>query len=65
MKRFFLGIIVIAIIAIALLWWRENRTYDGPVQTVKANAEQITRGYYLTKAGHDILRQMMEEKPNA
>ncbi len=50
MKRFFLGIIVIAIIAIALLWWRENRTYDGPVQTVKANAEQITRGYYLTKA---------------
>lgn len=50
MKRFFLGIIVIAIIAIALLWWRENRIYDGPVQTVKANAEQITRGYYLTKA---------------
>lgn len=39
-----------AIVVIALLWWRENRRYDGPVQQVTAGAEQIARGRYLAQA---------------
>lgn len=38
------------IIVIAVLWWRENRRYDGPVQQVTASTEQVARGRYLAQA---------------
>ena len=41
---------LIAAIVIAVLWWRENRSYDGPDQQVTASSEQIARGRYLTQA---------------
>lgn len=50
MKRFFIGLMVLILVVVAILWWRENRTYDGPVQTVKVSNEQIERGRYLSKA---------------
>ncbi|ALX96711.1 MULTISPECIES: c-type cytochrome [Serratia] len=49
-KRLALLIVLIAAIVIAVLWWRENRSYDGPVQQVTASSEQIARGRYLTQA---------------
>ncbi|PWI79166.1 cytochrome C oxidase Cbb3 [Enterobacter sp. CGMCC 5087] len=49
-KRLLSGLIVIIAIVIAVLWWRENRTWDGPVQKVTASAEQIEQGKYLTRA---------------
>ncbi|ERK12018.1 putative diheme cytochrome c-553 [Serratia fonticola AU-P3(3)] len=49
-KRLAVLIVLIAAIVIAVLWWRENRTYDGPVQQVTASSEQIARGRYLTQA---------------
>ncbi|MFZ1873641.1 MAG: cytochrome c [Chania sp.] len=49
-KRFALWIVLIAAVVIAVLWWRENRRYDGPVQQVTASSEQIARGRYLTQA---------------
>jgi len=49
-KRLALLIVLVAIVVIALLWWRENRRYDGPVQQVTANAEQLARGRYLVQA---------------
>lgn len=49
-KRLALLIVLIAAIVIAVLWWRENRSYDGPVQQVIASSEQIARGRYLTQA---------------
>jgi mono/diheme cytochrome c family protein len=48
-KRLALLIVLIAAIVIAVLWWRENRSYDGPVQQVTASSEQIARGRYLTQ----------------
>lgn len=51
MKKRLAGLILlVAIVVIALLWWRENRRYDGPVQQVTASAEQIARGRYLAQA---------------
>ncbi|AYM91921.1 cytochrome c [Serratia sp. 3ACOL1] len=49
-KRLALLIVLIAAIVIAVLWWRENRSYDGPVQQVTSSSEQIARGRYLTQA---------------
>lgn len=49
-KRLALLIVLIAAIVIAVLWWRENRSYDGPVQQVSSSNEQIARGRYLTQA---------------
>lgn len=49
-KRLAVLIVLIAAIVIAVLWWRENRSYDGPVQQVTASSEQIARGRYLTQA---------------
>ncbi|MEX2941319.1 cytochrome c [Serratia fonticola] len=49
-KRLALLIVLIVAIVIAVLWWRENRSYDGPVQQVTASSEQIARGRYLTQA---------------
>ncbi|HAT4997715.1 TPA: c-type cytochrome [Serratia marcescens] len=49
-KRLAVLIVLVAIVVIALLWWRENRRYDGPVQQVTASAEQIARGRYLAQA---------------
>ncbi|MGR2599270.1 cytochrome c, partial [Salmonella enterica] len=49
-KRLAMLIVLVAIVVIALLWWRENRRYDGPVQQVTASAEQIARGRYLAQA---------------
>jgi mono/diheme cytochrome c family protein len=49
-KRLALLIVLIAAIVIAVLWWRENRSYDGPVQQVTASSEKIARGRYLTQA---------------
>lgn len=49
-KRLALLIVLIAAIVIAVLWWRENRSYDGPVQQVTASSEQIARGRYLAQA---------------
>lgn len=49
-KRLALLIVLIAAIVIAVLWWRENRSYDGPIQQVTASSEQIARGRYLTQA---------------
>ncbi|PVZ88909.1 cytochrome C oxidase Cbb3 [Serratia sp. S1B] len=49
-KRFALWGLLIVAIVIAILWWRENRRYDGPVQQVTASSEQIARGRYLTQA---------------
>ncbi|RTF71939.1 cytochrome c, partial [Serratia marcescens] len=49
-KRLAVLIVLVAIVVIALLWWRENRRYDGPVQQVTAGAEQIARGRYLAQA---------------
>lgn len=49
-KRLVWLIVLIAAIVIAVLWWRENRSYDGPVQQVTASSEQIARGRYLTQA---------------
>lgn len=49
-KRLFLGLVVLAILILALLWWRENRRLDAPVQQVTANAQQIDRGRYLVQA---------------
>lgn len=49
-KRLALLIVLIAAIVIAVLWWRENRSYDGPVQKVASSSEQIARGRYLTQA---------------
>lgn len=49
-KRLALLIVLIAAIVIAVLWWRENRSYDGPVQQVTSSNEQIARGRYLTQA---------------
>ncbi|HHQ6559397.1 TPA: c-type cytochrome [Serratia fonticola] len=49
-KRLALLIVLIAAIVIAVLWWQENRSYDGPVQQVTSSSEQIARGRYLTQA---------------
>ena len=49
-KRLALLIVLIAAIVITVLWWRENRSYDGPVQQVTSSNEQIARGRYLTQA---------------
>lgn len=49
-KRLALLIVLIAAIVIAVLWWRENRSYDGPIQQVTSSSEQIARGRYLTQA---------------
>lgn len=48
-KRLAFLILLLAIIVLALLWWRENRGADGPLQQVKADAQQIERGRYLTQ----------------
>ncbi|GKX62144.1 cytochrome c [Pragia fontium] len=50
MKRLLLWGVIILLMIVALLWWRENRTYNGPVQHVKASEEQISRGQYLVRA---------------
>lgn len=49
-KRLFLALLVIIIIVIAVLWWRENRTLDAPVQKVTADTAQVERGRYLVQA---------------
>lgn len=49
-KRLAWWIVLIAAVVIAVLWWRENRSYDGPIQQVTASSEQIARGRYLTQA---------------
>ncbi|MCA1922376.1 MAG: cytochrome c, partial [Buttiauxella noackiae] len=49
-KRLALIVLAIVVIIVAILYWREYRTYDGPVQKVTASKEQIERGSYLTKA---------------
>ncbi|MCS3407189.1 cytochrome c [Serratia sp. AKBS12] len=49
-KRLALLIVLLAIIVVAVLWWRENRRYDGVAQNVTADAQQIERGRYLTRA---------------
>lgn len=49
-KRLAWLIVLIAAIVIAVLWWRENRSYHGPIQQVTASSEQIARGRYLTQA---------------
>lgn len=50
-KRILLGLIAIAIIVWAVLYWSENRTPSGPVQKVTASAQEIEHGRYLTLAG--------------
>ncbi|GAB2928552.1 cytochrome c [Hafnia psychrotolerans] len=47
-KRLFLALLMVIIIAV--LWWRENRTLDAPVQKVMADTAQIERGRYLVQA---------------
>lgn len=42
------GLVVVLIVAV--LWWRENRRWDGPVQKVTASTAQIEQGRYLTRA---------------
>lgn len=49
-KRLFLALLAVIIIVIAVLWWRENRTLDAPVQKVTADTQQIERGRYLVQA---------------
>lgn len=49
-KRLFLALLVVMVIIIAVLWWRENRTLDAPVQKVMADRAQIERGRYLVQA---------------
>ena len=49
-KRLALIVLAIVVIIVAILYWREYRTYDGPVQKVTASKEQIERGSYLAKA---------------
>ncbi len=49
-KRIFGGLVLLALVIVAILWWRENRSWDGPVQQVKASPQQIERGRYLTQA---------------
>ncbi len=49
-KRIFFGFVVLVILIVAVLWWRENRRLDAPVQQVKADAQQIDRGRYLVQA---------------
>lgn len=49
-KRLALIVVLAVVIILAVLWWRENRTWDGPVQKVTASAEQIEQGRYLTQA---------------
>jgi len=49
-KRILLGLIVLVILIVAVLWWRENRRLDSPVQKVTADAQQIERGRYLVQA---------------
>lgn len=49
-KRLALIAVTIAVLILAVLYWREYRTWDGPVQNVTASKAQIERGSYLTKA---------------
>ncbi|MBB1201431.1 cytochrome c [Enterobacteriaceae bacterium 89] len=49
-KRLALILVLAIVVVIAVLWWRENRTWDGPVQKVTASAAQIEQGRYLTQA---------------
>ncbi|MCP3880833.1 MAG: c-type cytochrome [Sulfitobacter sp.] len=49
-KRLFLALLVVMVMIIAVLWWRENRTLDAPVQKVIADTAQIERGRYLVQA---------------
>lgn len=49
-KRLALLILLLALLALAVLWWREQRGADGPVQQVKASAQQLERGRYLVQA---------------
>lgn len=49
-KRISLGLVVLLILIVAVLWWRENRQLDAPVQKVTADAQQIERGRYLVRA---------------
>ncbi|MBJ2066526.1 cytochrome c [Serratia odorifera] len=49
-KRLALSVVLLVIIVVAVLWWRENRSYDGAAQYVTANAQQLERGRYLTRA---------------
>lgn len=51
MKRSLLLIAAAGIaVLVIILFWRENRRWDGPVQKVSAGREQIERGRYLAKA---------------
>ncbi len=42
-------IAIVLLIIVAILWWRENRSNDNPVQKVSATDEQIERGRYAAR----------------
>ncbi len=43
-------LVLLAIVIIAILWWREHRDNTNPVQKVTATDEQIERGRYAARA---------------
>ena len=49
-KRILLFLLIIVILIIAVLTWRENRTWKGPIQTVTADEALIQKGRYLAQA---------------
>ncbi len=49
-KRILLFLLIIVILIIAVLTWRENRTWKGPIQSVTADETLIQKGRYLAQA---------------
>ena len=43
-------LVILLLVIVAILWWREHRSNDNPVQKVTATDEQIERGRYAARA---------------